>query len=220
MPAFMTGAQIRAEERAFNEGAPWGSAESGLVERRRHQRVKVRLPGRFMRSNRQEFDCVTIDMSPGGIAFASTVAVERGERIVAYLNQVGRLEGTVARTFAGGFAIQMKLPPAKLDRLADQLTWLANRGALGLAEDRKHERISLHNARTTLKLANGRELLAKLMDVSMSGAAIAVDFRPAVGARVLVGSTPAEVVRHLDCGVAVEFARAIPPETFDADLIL
>ena len=220
MCASITGAQIRAEERAFTGGAPWGSAESGLVERRRHQRVKVRLAGRFMRSNRQEFDCVTIDMSPGGIAFASTIEVQRGERIVAYLNQVGRLEGTVARIFPGGFAIEMKLPSAKLDRLADQLTWLANREAPGLTDDRKDERISPRNARTTLKLPNGRELFAKLMDVSMSGAAIAVDFRPAVGARVLVGSTPAEVVRHLDYGVAVEFARTIPPETFDADLIL
>jgi len=216
----MTVAQIRAEERAFPQGVPWGSAESGLVERRRHQRVRVRLAGRFMRSNRQEFDCVTIDMSPGGIAFASTVAVERGERIVAYLNQVGRLEGTVARTFAGGFAIQMKLPPAKLDRLADQLTWLANRDLPGITDDRKHERRLPRNARTTIKLANGRELFAELMDVSMSGAAIAVDFRPAVGARVLVGSTPADVVRHLDYGVAVEFARSIPPETFNSDLIL
>jgi len=216
----MTVAQIRVEEPAFTGDTPWGSGESGLIERRRHQRVKVRLAGRFMRSNRQEFDCVTIDMSPGGIAFASTVAVDRGERIVVYLSQVGRLEGTVARTFHGGFAIQMKLPPAKLDRLADQLTWLANRDLPGVTDDRKHDRVSLRNARTTLKLANGRELFAELMDVSMSGAAIAVDFRPAVGARVLVGSTPAEVVRHLDYGVAVEFARAIPPETFDADLIL
>jgi len=220
MSASITGATMRAEERAFMEGVTWGSAETGLVERRRHQRVKVRLAGRFMRSNRQEFDCVTIDMSPGGIAFASNVAVERGERIVAYLNQVGRLEGTVARVFPGGFAIAMKLPAAKLDRLADQLTWLANRGAPGLADDRKHDRISPRNVRTTLRLANGRELLAEVMDVSMSGAAIAVDFRPAVGARVLIGSTPAEVVRHLDFGVAVEFARAIPAETFDADLIL
>jgi len=220
MSASITGATTRAEASAFTGGVAWGSAESGLVERRRHQRVKVRLAGRFMRFNREEFDCVTIDMSPGGIAFASNVAVERGERIIAYLNQVGRLEGTVARIFPGGFAIQMKLPPAKLDRLADQLTWLANRGSPGLTDDRKHDRISPRNARTTLKLANGRELLAKVMDVSMSGAAIAVDFRPAVGARVLVGSTPAEVVRHLEFGVAVEFARMIPPETFDADLIL
>ena len=82
----------------------WSIAEPANVERRRHQRVKVRLAGRFMRSDRMEFDCESIDASPGGIAVSSDAAVERGERIVAYLNQIGRIEGKVARTFAGGFA--------------------------------------------------------------------------------------------------------------------
>jgi hypothetical protein len=110
------------EERAVVGAVAWSIAEPANVERRRHQRVKVRLTGRFMRSDRKEFDCVAIDMSPGGIALSSDAGVHPGERIVAYLNQVGRVEGRVARTFAGGFAIQMQLTPAKRDKLADQLT--------------------------------------------------------------------------------------------------
>ena len=110
-------------------------AEPANVERRRHQRVKVRLTGRFMRSDRREFDCVAIDMSPGGIALSAHAGVNPGERIIAYLNQIGRVEGKVARTFAGGFAITMQLTPAKRDKLADQLTWLANRNSLGLYPD-------------------------------------------------------------------------------------
>jgi hypothetical protein len=109
----------------------WSIAEPAQVERRRHQRVKVRLAGRFMRSDRMEFDCETIDASPGGVAFSSDAGVRLGERIVAYLNQIGRIEGKVARTFAGGFAVQMNLLAAKRDRLANQLTWLANRHSLG-----------------------------------------------------------------------------------------
>jgi hypothetical protein len=35
----------------------WSIAEPAPLERRRHQRVKVRLAGRFMRSDRLEFDC-------------------------------------------------------------------------------------------------------------------------------------------------------------------
>src|SRR5271166_4836231 len=128
----MTGATSRTQEHLLVSALARSITEPAAVERRRHQRVKVRLTGRFMRSDRQEFDCVTIDMSPGGIAFASEAVVQPCERIVTYLNQVGRLEGTVARTFPGGFAIQMRLPLAKRDRLADQLTWLANRALLGL----------------------------------------------------------------------------------------
>ncbi len=198
----------------------WSIAEPAKVERRRHQRVRVRLAGRFMRSDRKEFDCESVDASPGGIALSSNADVQLGERIVAYLNQIGRIEGRVARIFGGGFAIQMSLPQAKRDKLADQLTWLANRHSLGLPEDRRHQRIAPRDRYTILKLANGRELTATLIDVSMSGAALAADFQPAVGSKVVVGATPAQVVRHFETGLAVEFLRPIPPDEFSEDVSL
>ena len=198
----------------------WSIVEPAPLERRRHQRVKVRLAGRFMRSDRMEFDCETIDASPGGIAFSSDAGVRLGERIVAYLNQIGRIEGKVARTFAGGFAVQMHLLVAKRNRLTNQLTWLANRHSLGMPEDRRHERIEPRDRRTTLKLANGREYAASLIDISISGAALRVDFRPSIGSRVVVGSTPAQVVRHIECGIGVEFMRPIPADDFSEDTTL
>jgi c-di-GMP-binding flagellar brake protein YcgR len=194
--------------------------EPEKVERRRHQRVKVRLAGRFMRSDRQEFDCESIDASPGGVALLADAGVQKGERIVAYLNQIGRIEGRVVRIFPEGFAIQMNLPPAKRDKLADQLTWLANRQSLGLPEDRRHERITPRDRYTAVRLPNGREFSASLVDISMSGAALSIAFQPQVGSRVIVGSTPAQVVRHIDCGIAVEFLRPISPQDFGEDTAL
>ena len=73
----------------------WKLPEPAPVEQRREQRVEVRLLGRFMRSDRKEFDCESIDASPSGIAFSSGAGVQLGERIVAYLNQIGRVEGRV-----------------------------------------------------------------------------------------------------------------------------
>ena len=198
----------------------WSIAEPAKVERRRHQRVEVRLAGRFMRSDRLEFDCESIDASPGGIAFSSDAGVQPGERIVAYLNQVGRIEGRVARRFPGGFAVQITMPPTKREKLADQLTWLANRQSLGLPEDRRHERIAPRDRYTMLRLANGREFTASLIDISISGAGLRVDFQPPLGARVVVGSTPAQVVRHLDLGIAVEFMRPFPADDFSEDTTL
>ena len=194
--------------------------DPGRQERRRHQRVRVRLTGQFMRQDRREFPCATIDISPGGIALESEASGEIGERIIAYLNQIGRVEGTVARHFYGGFAIQMKLPPLKREKLADQLTWLANRQVLGMPEDRRHERIEPRNRNTTLTLPNGRQILARLIDVSRSGAALTVDATPPIGAPVTVGSRPAQVVRQFSGGVAVEFNRLIPVEMFDDDIRL
>src|SRR5277367_4795186 len=164
------------------------------VERRRHQRVKLRLPGQFMREDRQEFNCVTIDISPGGIALSSESPGEIDEKIVAYLNQIGRVQGVVSRRFYGGFAISMKLPLLKREKLADQLTWLANRQALGLPEDRRHERILPRIPHTTLILRGGREFIAKIVDVSISGAALSAAVDLPVGTPVMVGKTRAQVV--------------------------
>jgi hypothetical protein len=196
--------------------------EPRVEERRRHSRVKVRLPGQFMRENRREFPCVTLDMSPGGVAFSADERVEIAERIVAYLDHVGRVEGRVVREFQGGFAIAMKLPQLKRERLADQLTWLANRHELGMLEDRRHERIRPRKPRTTLILPTGREVMATVIDISQSGAALALasPVAPPVGTPVTIGTTKGRVVRLFTDGLAVEFARMIPRNEFDEDITL
>jgi PilZ domain len=197
-------------------------AEPRTEERRRHSRAKVRIPGQFMRESRKEFPCVTIDMSAGGIAFAADERVHLGERIIAYLDHVGRLEGRVVREFLGGFAISMKLPPLKREKLADQLTWLANRHELGMPEDRRHERIRARTPRTTLILPGGREVMASIIDVSRSGVALSLSATvvPPAGTPVTVGVTKGRVVRVFPNGLAVEFARVIPESEFDETIVL
>jgi len=190
------------------------------VERRRHQRVKVRLPGQFMREDRQEFSCVTIDISPGGIAFAADNPGDVGEKIIAYVNQIGRVQGVVVRQFIGGFAICMKLPTLKREKFADQLTWLANRQALGMPEDRRHERIIPRMPHTTLILPNGREFIARIIDVSISGAGLSVAVDIPVGAPVTIGNTRAQIVRTFPGGVAVEFLRPFSVGEFSENIRL
>jgi hypothetical protein len=197
--------------------ATMNALETRGAERRRHCRVKVRLGGKFMLEDRREFPCVTIDVSPGGIAFASEESAGLGETVVAYLGQIGRVQGIVRRQFGGGFAISMKLPPLKREKLAEQLTWLANRHQLGMPEDRRHERIQARHPHTTLTLPSGRECLAKIIDFSRSGAALSVATTPDFGAAVTVGSTRAEIVRAFSGGVAVEFVRVIPEGDFNED---
>jgi hypothetical protein len=184
------------------------------AERRRHQRMKLRLPGQFMREDRQEFNCATIDISPGGIALSSETPGEIGEKIVAYLNQIGRVQGVVSRRFYGGFAISMKLPLLKREKLADQLTWLVSRQALGLPEDRRHERILPQIPHTTLILPNGREFMARIIDVSVSGAALTVAVDLPDGTPVTVGLTRGQVARSFSGGIGVEFLRIFSADRF------
>ncbi len=189
-------------------------------DRRRHQRVKVTLLGRYMLADRREFPCQTMDMSPGGVLLFAPVKASAGERVIVYLDQIGRIEGTVARHTETGFALAINVPLMKREKLADQLTWLANRNALGMPEDRRHERIVPRSLRTTLIMPDGREYLAKIIDISLSGAAISVDAKPAMGTVVTVGRTQGRIVRHIEGGIAIEFLRVMPIELFDENAVL
>jgi hypothetical protein len=188
--------------------------EARVIDRRRHQRVSVNLLGRYMLADRQEYPCQVTDISPGGAALVAPVVGIRGERVVCYLDHIGRIEGTIVRQLPVGFALQMTVPLIKREKLADQLTWLANRNDLGMPEDRRHERIAPKNPRSTLLAADGTYYPVRLIDISISGAAMTCDQRPPVGSAVTIGRTPARVVRVSPTGIAVEFARLLPAEQF------
>jgi hypothetical protein len=94
-----------------------------------------------MRENKQEYPCQLINMSAGGMAMLAPVACDIDERIVAYLDNLGRIEGIVVRRFEGGFAVRILGSLYKRERIANLLTWLVNQETLGLTEERKHERI-------------------------------------------------------------------------------
>jgi hypothetical protein len=176
-------------------------------ERRRFQRVRVNLLGRYMLADRREFPCQVVNMSPGGMAIIAPVGGAPGERIIAYVDHLGRLEGHVARPFQNGFAMTISATSRKRDKLAAQLTWLANRHILGLPEDRRHGRIAPRNPLGRLIMPNGVNLTCRIIDVSQSGAGIATNERPPIGALVTLGKVQGRVVRHLEEGFAIEFTR-------------
>lgn len=183
-------------------------------ERRRFQRVKVNLLGRYMLPDRREYPCQVVNMSPGGMALIAPVAGKEDQRVIAYVDHLGRLEGQIARVFENGFAMTIAASSRKRDKLAAQLTWLANRHILNLPEDRRHGRFAPRNSLARLILPNGNNIACRIIDLSQSGAAIAVapDLRPAVGAVVTLGKTQGRVVRHIDDGFAIEFTRLQHPD--------
>jgi hypothetical protein len=184
-------------------------------ERRRHQRVSVNLLGRYMLSDRREYPCQVINMSPGGMALIAPVSGHVGERIIAYIDHLGRLEGTITRTIENGFAMTIAATARKRDKLAAQLTWLANRNILKLPEDRRHGRITPRNPAARLVMPNGVNLGVRIIDISLSGAGVATPQRPEIGSLVTLGRIPGRVVRHLDDGFAIEFTRLQHPDSLE-----
>ena len=173
-------------------------------DRRRHKRVAVTLLGRFMRANKQEYPCKLFDVSVGGCALMAPVAVEDKERIVAYFDHIGGLEGKVVRNFEGGFALQFEITHHRREKLAAQLTWLLNRDVLTGIDERRHERIVPRNGSSSLKI--GETMVpCQVLDVSISGASVATESRPAIGTEVLLGKLRARVVRYHAQGLGLQF---------------
>jgi hypothetical protein len=187
-------------------------------ERRRFQRVRVNLLGRYMLSDRREFPCQVTDMSPGGMALVAPVVGELKERVIAYVDHVGRLEGVITRQFQNGFAMTIAATTRKRDKLAAQLTWLANRHLLSSPEDRRHGRIAPRNPAARLILPNGNNIAVRVIDISQSGCAIATAERPEIGAAVTIGKTAGRVVRHLEDGFAIEFVRLQHPDFLEENV--
>jgi len=174
----------------------------------RFQRVKVSVLGRYMLADRREFPCQVLEMSPGDAVVIAPVAGIVGEKVIAYLDHMGRVEGTVIELIDGGFVMDISASPRKRDKMAAQLTWLANKDVLNLPEDRRHERVVPDIRHSTVVLDDGRRYNCKIIDISLSGAAIELDVRPAMGTPITLGRMRARVVRHFQNGVAVEFASS------------
>lgn len=174
----------------------------------RFQRVKVSLLGRYMLADRREFPCQVLEMSPGEAMVIAPVSGTVGEKVIAYLDSLGRIEGSIIDLIEGGFAMEVLASSRKRDKMAAQLTWLANKDLLNLPEDRRHERVVPDNRHSTVVLDDGRRYNCKIIDISLSGAAIELAVRPAMGTPVTLGRMRARVIRHFQDGVAVEFTSA------------
>ncbi len=175
-------------------------------ERRRHLRVEVTLLAvicfRIAANFRADCEYVT-----RGVAISAPVRGAIGERVVIYLDQIGRVEGQIVRHTQGGFAVQMTMPFVKREKIANQLTWIINRDLLGIPEGRNHERITPLRRHSILHVDGDNEQIVQLIDVSISGAAISTSAKPAVGTKVKLGQTNGEIVRAFEGGLAVRSIR-------------
>jgi PilZ domain len=187
-------------------------------ETTRFQRVHINLLGRYMLADRREFPGQVVEMSPGDLTMVAPQSGAEGERVIAYIDHLGRLEGKITHRSANGFTMTMSATERKRDKLAAQLTWLANRQILGLPEDRRHDRIVPRNPRSTMILPDGTAILCRIVDMSLSGAAIASEQRPDVGTLITLGKTPSRVVRHIENGFAVEFTRMQHPDFLEENV--
>lgn len=148
-----------------------------------------------MLTTRREVACRAIDMSPGGLSLEASVSVRRGERIIAYIDEIGRVEGTVARITRDGFAMTVTATAHKREKLAATLTFQASRDAFEIEDQRAAPRIVPRNAATEIVLADGTTYVARLVEQSVSGGAAISKAPISAGMKVWIGGRHCLVLR-------------------------
>ncbi len=190
----------------YSQQTPHNIGQRQPPPERAFQRVAVNVEGRLMLADREEYPCTATEMSPGDVEFSCFGRPRLNERVIAYLDHLGRIEGIVSEVGANSFSIVINATDRKREKLAAQLTWIANKHELGLPEDRRHDRLTPRHTATELILDDGSRYSCRLMDLSLSGAAVDIEIRPPLGTSVRLGSMRGRVVRHFMEGVAVEFS--------------
>jgi hypothetical protein len=162
---------------------------------------------RFMLADMTEHPCRVSDLSIDGVTFLTEVDVAPLAPLVAYLQDIGRVEGTVVGTVPGGIRISFRLSTARSQRLAWQLE---QRGRLGTsAERRSHRRELARDNKSHITLTDGRVYACEVIDISLSGAALRTTVLPSIGTFLDLCRMRGRVVRYHESGFAIEFLKRL-----------
>ncbi len=164
--------------------------------------------GRFMLPDMSEHPCQVVDITLDGAVFMTATVPQKGQALVAYLEEIGRVEAISAGPVAGGFHIEYALQGARLERLRQRIDWLRNKDS-GAPDTRRHARFEPTEKVSQISLPDGRVYNCEVIDISISGAAIKTEVMPSVGTYLMLGKMRGRVVRYIDQGVAVEFVKQL-----------
>jgi hypothetical protein len=173
-------------------------------EKRRHKRVQLVLPARFMLPDRSEHQASVFNISVGGIALASDQRPPKGSSIIVYVKEIGRLEGMVVRHLAKGFAVVFDVKQVQRDRLVEKLTLHLNRAYFDDLDVREHARMA-SNEEARLILQDGSVIACRVLDMSFGGVSLATNVFPPLGESVMIGRMRGRVVRHHEHGIGIAF---------------
>ena len=120
-------------------------------ERRRYKRLELNLFGHYtLENDADDYPCCTENVSATGLFLRGFPAGRIGSWVVAYLDQLGRVEGTIVRSEDGWFAFEIAAAPAKVKKLATKLESLAA-GIRPLSARKASNIVSLEQARARAK---------------------------------------------------------------------
>jgi hypothetical protein len=179
-----------------------------IADRPDDKRIFVSLPGRYSLGDPRMFACRAVNISTHEVTVAAPVTADIGVRVIADIEQLGRLRGSIIRVFKLGFAMSVEANDQEREMLATKINWVERNKDFEIIENRAHARFIPRHPLSLLTLADGAVLPCFVVDISVSGAAISADVVPKIGAVLAVGTVVGRVVRYVVGGFAVQFIAA------------
>lgn len=142
-----------------------------------------------------------------------------GEKVICNIESIGITTGDIAKITTSGFMINIQMSAARHERINERLNWLRNRTD-STPEQRISQRITPIRTSVIVRTDNTNELQGEIIDISMSGAAVTLSVKPEIGTKITIGKRFANVVRHLDDGIAAKFVLPFTLETFNEHVVL
>jgi PilZ domain len=174
--------------------------------------------GRFMLPDMSEHPCQVNDLTPEGALFITTIVPERGAQIVAYLDDIGRVEGLSGDTAPGGFRILFSHKGQRKERFASRLSGRSGKNMTAGTDLRQFARHAPADSQSHIALPDGRIYPCEIIDISLSGAAVKVDVMPSLGTYIMLGKMRGRIVRYVDSGIAIEFLKPLKSSQLSAQL--
>jgi hypothetical protein len=165
--------------------------------------------GRFMLPDMSEHPCQVTGLSFEGATFLTASIPPEGQALVAYLEDIGRIEAISGPAVDGGFSVRYSLKGSRLERLQQRIQWLKDRNDGKTSEGRRHARYEPSEKVSQIGLPDGRIYNCEVLDISVSGAGIKTEVMPSIGTFIMLGKMRGRVVRYIEQGVAIEFVKQL-----------
>ncbi|HHN68141.1 MAG TPA: PilZ domain-containing protein [Thermopetrobacter sp.] len=162
--------------------------------------------GRFMLADFSEHACRVSGFTATQACLHTDVEAGIGTRVIAYFDNIGRIEGVLAEKTPDGYVLRFDISEQRREKIAARLRWLREGGERGI-DQRRHPRFKPRDGKSALKMPDGREYPCEVLDISVSGASVRTQVLPAIGSLVMLGRMKGRVVRYHAEGIGIEFLR-------------
>lgn len=180
--------------------------------------MPLSFPARIVLPEGAERQCQVTAIDPDSALFLCPERPDPGTPVIAYIEEIGRVDGTAGEPAPEGFWVGFSFPEDRRARFVRHLRWLVRRERGLAAAERRHTRYEPRNKAARFALPGGREQSCEVIDISLSGAGLRSRVKPSIGSPVALGRMKGRVVRHFQDGFAIEFLTPLERSDLDSAL--